>query len=158
MKYKVVVNDQLEYELSDEQVHSLDVVPDKEELHVLHAHKSWQVEILHTDWNRKVVHLRVNGEHYHVRIIDELDILIQQMGLSANTAPHIADIKAPMPGLVVDVLVSLGEQVEKGQPLLILEAMKMENLIKAPGSGTVREIHVQKGGAVEKGQSLLRLD
>ncbi len=105
-----------------------------------------------------MLHVRVNGEAYDVRITDELDDLIERMGLSAKTTHAIADIKAPMPGLVVQVLVQPGEAVRKGQPLLILEAMKMENIIKAPGDATVEEVFAEAGQAVEKNQLLLRLD
>ncbi|HNM32873.1 MAG TPA: biotin/lipoyl-binding protein, partial [Chitinophagales bacterium] len=66
--------------------------------------------------------------------------------------------KAPMPGLVLDILVEAGQAVNKGDNLIILEAMKMENIIKASGSGTVKSIHVQKKDAVEKNQLLIEME
>ena len=63
-----------------------------------------------------------------------------------------------MPGLVVDILVAEGDDLEKGHNLLILEAMKMENIIKIPNAGKVKSINIQKGQAVEKGQILIELD
>ena len=60
-----------------------------------------------------------------------------------------------MPGLVVRIQVELGQQVTAGTPLIVLEAMKMENQLKAPADGTVTEIRVQPGAAVEKGHILI---
>jgi biotin carboxyl carrier protein len=67
-------------------------------------------------------------------------------------------VKAPMPGLVLNIVVEPGQTVEKGDPMIILEAMKMENVIKAAGEGRVKAIKVQKGMAVDKGQLLIELD
>jgi len=66
-------------------------------------------------------------------------------------------IKAPMPGLVLRIQVEAGQQVEKGQALLVLEAMKMENVLKAPASGVVAEIKAVAGAAVEKGEVLIQM-
>ncbi len=65
-----------------------------------------------------------------------------------------AAINAPMPGTILDVKVSVGDQVKKGQVLMILEAMKMENEIMAPADGTVTSVGVTKGTAVESGTAL----
>ena len=67
------------------------------------------------------------------------------------------DVKAPMPGLILDVLVEEGQEVKKGDHLLILEAMKMENVIKSPSDGLVTGLHAIKGDSVEKGKILLSL-
>lgn len=69
-----------------------------------------------------------------------------------------AQVKAPMPGRVVRILVSPGQPVERGQPVAIVEAMKMENELQASASGAVKHIHVQQGAAVESGQLLVELD
>jgi len=68
------------------------------------------------------------------------------------------NVKAPMPGLVLDILVEPGQSVQKGDNLLILEAMKMENIIKASGSGVVKNIPVHKKDAVEKNQLLIEME
>jgi biotin carboxyl carrier protein len=64
-------------------------------------------------------------------------------------------IKAPMPGLIIDLRVKEGDVVKQNDPLIILEAMKMENVIKSPGDGTVKAVKVQKGNSVEKNQVLI---
>lgn len=69
-----------------------------------------------------------------------------------------ADVKSVMPGIVVDVLVEVGQTVAKGQPLLILEAMKMQNEIAAPQAARVASLHVKKGATVKNGELLVRLE
>lgn len=68
------------------------------------------------------------------------------------------EVKAVMPGKVVTILVAVGDEVERDQPLLVLEAMKMENDVKAPRKGTVKEIHVTAGQAVETGELMVTLE
>lgn len=63
-----------------------------------------------------------------------------------------------MPGLVLKLIAEVGQEIKLGEPLLILEAMKMENVIKSPGDGTVKAIHVTKGLAVEKGFLLMEME
>jgi biotin carboxyl carrier protein len=73
-------------------------------------------------------------------------------------ARKVNDIKAPMPGLVLKVLVTPGQAIKKGDPVLILEAMKMENVFKATSDATVKEIKVAELTAVEKGEVLIVLE
>ena len=72
------------------------------------------------------------------------------------TSNKASDLKAPMPGLVVDVTVSPGDQVKKGDKLLVLEAMKMENILKAPADATVKGVNISKGKTVEKNEVLIQ--
>ena len=95
------------------------------------------------------------GARYDAGVVDERTQHIQR--LTGGAVPHAgpAVLKAPMPGLVVRVLVAPGVQVESGQGLIVLEAMKMENELRAPAAGTVRSVSVIPGQAVEKGQALV---
>ena len=70
-------------------------------------------------------------------------------------AAKVNEIKAPMPGLVLDIRVAEGDEVKKGDSILVLEAMKMENIIKSPTDGIIKKINVKKGIAVEKNQVLI---
>ena len=99
--------------------------------------------------------VRINGVRKDVRVMDERTQLLEKMGMSVAAAAGSGDVNAPMPGKVLQVLVEPGHTVEEGQPLLVLEAMKMENVIKATAAGTVSEVPVNEGDAVEKGSLLV---
>jgi biotin carboxyl carrier protein len=81
--------------------------------------------------------------------------LLKSLGFDDLNAKKVNEIKAPMPGLVLDVRVSEGDTVKKGDAILVLEAMKMENIIKSPTDGIIKKINVKKGVAVEKNQVLI---
>lgn len=123
--------------------------------HVLWENKSFRVEVLEADMESKNVTLRVNGNKYEVEVRDRFDQLLRQLGLHNIGAVAVNEIKAPMPGLVLRVEASAGSEVKKGDALLVLEAMKMENVIKSPVDGTVKSIRVNNGDAVEKNQVLI---
>ena len=78
--------------------------------------------------------------------------------MKVGVVQHSGDVKAPMPGLVVEVPVVVGQTVAKGDKVLILEAMKMENVIKAVGDGVVKAVHASQGQPVEKGQLLIEME
>jgi biotin carboxyl carrier protein len=75
--------------------------------------------------------------------------------MHSRTAAKVNTVKAPMPGLIIDLRVKAGDTVKEGDPLLVLEAMKMENIIKAHGDGTVKQVKIKKGDSVEKNQVLI---
>ena len=100
---------------------------------------------------------RINGKPAILSIKSELDLLLEKMGGGSSGASGAKNVKAPMPGLIVKLHVSPGDAVEKGQPLLNFEAMKMENQLKSPGSATVKNVLVGPGDKVEKGQVLVEL-
>lgn len=128
------------------------------QFHVLQNGKAFHVEVLETNFQDKTLTLEINGNKHHVNIEDEYDHLVKEMGLSANVSQKISSIKAPMPGLILDILVETGQEIEKGTQLVILEAMKMENVLKSEGEGIVKSIEVSKGNAVEKGQVLIEME
>ena len=108
-----------------------------------------------------------NGAEYQVllkhnqidaRVETERDRLLKTYATSAGSANKRYEVHAPMPALVVRVEVRVGDTIENGQSLLILEAMKMENEIKSHQAGKVKEVYVTKGKAVEKGELLLLLE
>jgi pyruvate carboxylase subunit B len=105
--------------------------------------------------NSENVQVTVAGRLYEVEIEDERERAAHQA--EGSRSQSSGDVKSVMPGVVVELLVSEGESVEQGQPLLILEAMKMQNEIGAPATGVVKQIHVKKGQAVAGGAKLLSL-
>ncbi len=157
-KYIATVNEKAEIELTETIATALDAVQtDDGQYHVLHNGKSYQAEVISVDKVTKEVLLKLNGKTQAVKIQDGYDQLVKKMGLSANIIHKISAIKAPMPGLVLSVLVEPGQEVVYGEPMVILEAMKMENVIKSPGEGTVKRIVVSKGKPVEKGEVLIEM-
>jgi len=123
--------------------------------HILTNGKSYNVEVVSIDNASKTMSLIVNGHKFSISLRDKFDQMMEQMGFNAASGSRASDLKAPMPGLVLDIRVRAGDTVQKGDPLIVLEAMKMENVLKSPGDGTVSSIAVEKGASVEKGTLLV---
>lgn len=154
----IITIEDSEFEMDRQDIASLNAYTRNDKnLHVLHDQKSYQVALLEEDFQNKKVTLLVNGNPYKVSIADEYDQLIKQMGLLEKSNQKQKDIKAPMPGLIVDILVQEGQAFAKGDSLIILSAMKMENVIAAEGDGVVKRIAVEKNDAVDKGQLLIEI-
>lgn len=107
------------------------------------------------DSNAGAYHVQVDGETYPVTIQSEREQLLRSDTIEKSGIAGLEEIRAPMPGLVVDIEVTVGDSVTKGDGLAIVEAMKMENELTAPVDGLVKEIPVQKGQTVEKDQVLV---
>ena len=147
------------FPVTPEDISQLDIVHgNSQQFHVLVNHQAFQVEVLDANFPEKQLTLHVNGQRYELRLEDEYDQLIKQLGLSGGNQQKVSNIMAPMPGLILEVLVEPGKEVVKGDPLVILEAMKMENVIKSEGEGVVKLVHVEKGMAVEKGHQLVEME
>lgn len=158
-KYKVKVNDTFEYKFADGQIAALDIQEvSAAKFHVLKENHSFKAEIINSDFLKKNYTVKINSNIYEIDISNELDLLIEDMGLSLGSAQIINDIKAPMPGLILDVLVQVGDTVKEGDYLLVLEAMKMENTLTALGDGVVKSVSVTKGEKVEKNQMLIEME
>jgi len=99
--------------------------------------------------------LTSGGARLHVLVLDPRETAIRQAGARRGAGAGSEFIKAPMPGLVLRVLVAAGAEVVPGQGLVVIEAMKMENELKAAGSGVVREVRVAVGDKVERGTVLI---
>lgn len=123
---------------------------------VLLANKSIDVFVLKFDGEAKKATLMVNGKKCVISASDEMDELLKKLGMDSGGEKKMKELKAPMPGLVVKIEVAAGQEVVKDQPIVILEAMKMENVLKATNSGVVQSIEVSQGAAVEKNQVLIK--
>ena len=124
--------------------------------HIIKDQKSFSAEILETDFDKKTVIVKINQSRYQVSFKTKLDLLLRDMGLQTEGVSKLNHLRAPMPGLILEVMIKSGDKVKKGDSLLILEAMKMENVIKAPGEAIIKEIKVSKGDGVEKNQVLIQ--
>lgn len=156
--YKITVADEvLEYAKKD--ATALDIVPmDDRNFHLLKDNRSYAVEVVRTDYLNKTFKIKVNGNTYEVALEDAYDQMVEQMGLLSNASQKINHINAPMPGLIIDIMVKEGQEIKEGDQLFILSAMKMENIIVAPGDGIVKEITAKTDDAVEKGQLIIELE
>lgn len=162
--YKVTVNNdpekELEFSANDFTIDGKKGTWDKisighQRFHIIKDNRSFSCEVLRITKEKKTVTIRVNGTSYNVQVKDPFDLLLKQLGMESTTAHKVNVIKAPMPGLVLKIMVSEGQEVQAGDSILILEAMKMENIIKSPGTGTIRKISVNAKDAVEKNQVLV---
>ncbi len=112
--------------------------------------KTFRAEWISIDKESQEAKIKVNQNIYTVKVVEPIDELLKSLGMGSGSQKKIKELKAPMPGLVLKVLVKVGDAVVKDTPLVILEAMKMENVIKAVGDGIIKEIKVIEGQAVEK--------
>lgn len=97
----------------------------------------------------------VGGEAHSVLVQDQLTYRVAQAKQAAEANMGEVTVKSPMPGLIIAVSVEVGQEVEKGQTLIILESMKMENELKSPRAGVVLKTETEAGASVEKGQKLV---
>ncbi len=126
--------------------------------HILQDNQSFDATVLEANYETKTFRIKINKNVYEVNLKDKFDLLVEKLGFSNMTTQKVNNIKAPMPGLVLDILVKVGDVVAKGDSVLILEAMKMENVIKAEGDAVVKSIEITKGTPVEKNQILVEFE
>ena len=145
--YHIYTDGQFEFDLPDSNLPSLEM-----------AQIGREVELVSMDLRGKTAIIKVRGKHHHIRIQTPLEKRIEELGLAEHLHDDAGEIHAPMPGKVLEILASEGQEVEEGSPLLILEAMKMENIIKSVSTGTVKSIHVEKAQTVDKAQLLITIE
>ncbi len=155
----LVTVDQEEIRVSKTAVDTLDIIEvDSSNFHVLHNNQKYLIRLPPSNVLKKTFSIAVNGNNYDVTIADAFDQRVKKMGLLATSSLKVNSVKAPMPGLIVDVMVEVGQSVSEGTPLLVLSAMKMENIILSQGAGTVKSIAVKKEDSVEKGQLIIEME
>ena len=167
MKYNIIYNENKAHEIElkdnkiiiDGQNADIDLVHIyKEKYHIIDNNESFNIEVVRADFQNKIFEIKVNDTVYPIQLEDELDMLLEQMGMSTAVSNTMDNVKAPMPGLVLRITVEVGQEVNKGDNLIVLEAMKMENIIKATGIGKVKNILVTEKQAVEKNQLLIEME
>ncbi len=137
----------------------LDLVWSKEGVfHLLKDNQSFNIEVVKADLKKKEIQLLINGDEYSVKIKDDTDRLLSEMGLDSFAEVLETEIKAPMPGLVLKVIANVGDIVKKGDILLVLEAMKMENSLKSPREGKIKTVYCTSKQVVEKGAVLIEFE
>ena len=157
--YQVKVNDTFDFKIDEQAVKKLDTLKVSDsEFHVLDNHLSYKTEIINANFYEKSYSIKVNNTVYQIKIHDELDILIKEMGFEIGITKEVNEIKAPMPGLILEINIQVGSEVKEDDTLLILEAMKMENALTSPRAGIIKTISVTKGETVDKNQLLIAFE
>ena len=157
--YKIKVNANHTFEVTKESMETLDAVEtSNNQYHILQNNTPIKAEILSTDFNQKLYSIKVNNNTYDVDIYDALDQQIEALGFEIGASKQVNDIKAPMPGLILEINVKEGQEVKENYALLILEAMKMENVINSPREGIIKSIQVKQGQTVDKNMLLIEFE
>ena len=163
--YKIKVNGKYDFEInrSSEQL-SINNKKNEADIrqlntsswHIIDQLKSYNAEVVSFNAAEKTAEIKVNNNIYTISAKDQYDVLLDKLGLSSLNSAKISEVKAPMPGLVLKIMVTEGDEVKKGDNLFVLEAMKMENIIKSPADVVVKTVKIKPGDKVEKGQVLLQ--
>ena len=157
---KATINGKKEFSVGDNELDGQAVEWDIIEVrdntfHILKDNKSYNATLISFNAEEKTMVINVNGNDYEISIKDKYDLLLQQLGITAKSASAVQSIKAPMPGLIINVVDKEGDEVKKGDTLLILEAMKMENVLKSPRDGVIKKVKAELKQTVEKNQVLI---
>lgn len=159
MNFKVKVNSGEALNITSKDLSNLDAIKITDSTyHVLYNNTSYHTEIAKSNFNTKTYEVKVNNNNFNICIFNDLDILIKDMGFSVGAIKHIDFIKAPMPGLILEINVKVGQEVKEDDALLILEAMKMENVLTSPRQGIIKSISVNEGDAVDKNALLIEFE
>ena len=124
----------------------IEIIQQKDnELLISRDGKKHIARLLAIDSENKTITIKIDGDRFEVKLTDEYDVLLQSLGMDAASTKKVNELKAPMPGVVVDIVVGVGDSVVKDDPLVVLEAMKMENMLKSPSDGVIKSINIKKG-------------
>jgi biotin carboxyl carrier protein len=157
--FKVKVNDAFQFDFKKESITELNAVSiETNKFHILHQNLPYKAEIVFSDFNHKKYIVKINGNSYTVAISNPLDILIGEMGFEVGITKQVNVIKAPMPGLILEINVIVGQAVKENDNLFILTAMKMENSFLSPREGVIKNIAINVGDSVIKGDLLIEFE
>ena len=155
--FKVIIDGE-EISVSQEDVQNLDSSSTPDGYHILVKGVSYKASNPKVGRNPKTGTVHIGNKRFQFTIKDQYDQLVDSMGLNVINTAKLKNIIAPMPGLILDIMVAVGDEVNEGDSMLILEAMKMENVIKAEGSGIVTSVSNAVGETVEKGQLIIEIE
>ena len=156
--FKVTCNEFVFY-FDGNDVANLDLIQrSADTYHCISGNRSVNAVITKADKQDKQFNIAIDGDDFSIQIKDKLDQMLEVMGFGQAANKLLTNVKAPMPGLVLDIAVEEGQTIQRGDKILILEAMKMENSIIISADAIIKKILVKKGQAVEKGQVLVELE
>lgn len=155
--YQVKIDGEL-ITVTQKDLDNLDAIKKGDGYHLLEDNKSFKIANIKTGRDPKTGSLTVDNKRFAFEILDSYDQLVESMGLNVIASSAANDISAPMPGLILDIMVKEGDTINAGDSILILEAMKMENVIKSEGAGIVKSVNNKIGETVEKGRVIIELE
>jgi acetyl/propionyl-CoA carboxylase alpha subunit len=148
-----------QFEIAASQINQLDIIQTgSEAYHLLLNDMSCIGKVTTLNADAKKYLVQIYGEKIEVQISTPVDKVIEKMGYGKSGSVQQKQLKAPMPGMVLEVAVAAGDNIKAGDKLVILEAMKMENVLQASADAVIKKVHVGRGEAVEKGQLLLEME
>ena len=156
-----ILNSVVQLDLSQTDVDKFKVLEinyTKKEIILSNGSKKLECKILKENVIDQSYIVRINGEISTIRLIKQVEKTIEKLGTQKENQKNINVLKAPMPGLILDVVIKESEFVKKGDPVIILEAMKMENILSSPVDGIVKEIKVNPQQTVEKNNILIKFE
>jgi biotin carboxyl carrier protein len=157
--YKIKVNASHSFDVSKETMETLDAIETStNNYHILQDNISIKASVLNSNFHQKTYTVKVNNNTYDVDINNPLDQQIEALGFEVGKSKKVNDIKAPMPGLILEINVKEGQEVKEDDTLLILEAMKMENVINSPREGVIKAIHFKQGDTVDKNSLIIEFE
>ena len=157
--FTVQVNEQVDFNLDVNEAVQFDCKALKDDrFHILRGSTSYQAELVNEDFDERCYSIQIGSNVYNVRIQTDLDHMIGSMGYKLSSESASNEVKAPMPGIILEMKAQPGDQVNKGDTLLILEAMKMENAILSPRDGIVKSVWSDTGDTVDKNKLLIELE
>ena len=128
------------------------------EYRIQSGQKHLQVFLIESKSSLKTSSWWINGEKYIVNSQTDLDQLLKKLGMNSGNEKKVNELYAPMPGLILSVKFSIGDKVKKGDTILILEAMKMENILKSEKDCLIKEILVKEGDSVSADEILINFE
>ena len=131
---------------------------DRDFFELIYQGKSFKGEILNRDIENRKLRLKINHRVFELKKKFALDELIAELGLDKVKIKQLKEIGSPMPGRILNIQVQVGDHVKVGDPILSLEAMKMENILKSDGEGVVKRVAIEKEQVVDKGQLLIEFE
>ena len=115
-------------------------------------------ELLSEELENRKIKVKINHREFIISKDGPLDALIEELGLNKVKIRKLQQLKSPMPGRIVAIAVEIGQEVQVGEELLTLEAMKMENVLKSEGVGIVKSIEINPNDVVDKGAVLISFE
>lgn len=148
-----------EIKITDELLSSFKIISSSNNIIVLQKdNKKYTCRFLYKDKASGISYIKINGNLRKVKLIKEIEKILEKVIKDDSLKENISNLLAPMPGTVIELNVKKGDKVKKDDALIILEAMKMENVLTSPKDGVILSVKIKEKATVEKGAILLEFE